>query len=132
MRNLFILIIVSCFIQACDGGTSSKGAMKDAKMTAEIDGAHYEVDVRYYMDENSGLTVFSDKNDTSDSNNDGLIFAIFEFNGKLQFDFVKNGERLGGRITDWEKSESEITGRGILKPESGLGQGTPVSFTLQL
>lgn len=63
------------------------------------------MDVRYQLDENTGLTVYSDKTDVADSNNDGLIFAIFEYNGKLQFDFVKNGERLGGRITEWEKQQ---------------------------
>lgn len=132
MRNLLFIIIAIC-IQACGGGSSSsKGDMKETKMTAEIGGEKYEVDVRYYLDDNSGLTVFSDKNDMTDSNNDGLIFAIFEYNGKLQFDFVKNGERLGGRITDWEITANEITGSGTLKPESGLGQGTPVTFSLPL
>lgn len=133
MRLLAILIITSIGLQAC-GGKSESGSngMTDTKLTAEIGGEQYEVDVRYYLDDKSGLTVYSDQNDVTDSNGDGLIFAIFEFNGNLQFDFVKDGERLGGKITDWQKTDQEITGSGELKPESGLGQGTPVSFTLKL
>nr|WP_297785939.1 hypothetical protein [uncultured Allomuricauda sp.] len=130
MRNLLFLII-TIIIYAC-GGNPSKEGMKETKLTAEIGSENYEVDVRYHLDENNGLTVYSDKTDVADSNNDGLIFAIFEYNGKLQFDFVKDGQRLGGQITDWEKTESDIFGNGTLKEESGLGQGISVSFNLQL
>lgn len=106
--------------------------MTDSSMTATIDGENYEVDVRYYLDETNGLTVYSDKSDVADSNGDGLIFGIFELNGKLQFDFVKNGDRLGGKIVEWTKTNDQISGSGELKPENGLGQGTPVRFTLEL
>ncbi|RIV30323.1 hypothetical protein D2V08_14535 [Flagellimonas lutimaris] len=131
MKKILLTIIV-IIVYACGGGNSSKEGMKDTKMTAKIGSENYEVDVRYQLDENTGLTVYSDKTDVTDSNNDGLIFAIFEYNGKLQFDFVKNGERLGGRITDWSKTANDISGNGTLKPESGLGQGISVSFNLRL
>jgi len=133
MKKIYTIVILLALIQACGGGTAEKaGGMNDTQMTAQIGEENYEIDVRYYLDDASGLTVYSDKNDVTDSNGDGLIFAIFEYNGKLQFDFVKEGERLGGKITDWEKTNNSITGEGELKPENGLGQSTPVSFELKL
>lgn len=127
----FLLPIIVVIVYAC-GGNSSKEGMKETKMTAKIGSENYEVAVNYHLDEDNGLTVLSDKTDIADSNDDGLIFAIFEYNGKLQFDFVKNGERLGGRITDWNKTASDISGNGTLKPENGLGQEISVSFNLRL
>lgn len=132
-KRYLVLVIMTIAMISCGGGTGeSTRQMVDSQMMTEIGGESYTVDVRYYMDEANGLTVYSDKNDVTDSNGDGLIFGVFEHNGKLQFDFVKNGERLGGQITDWKKSANAVTGTGELKPENGLGKGTKVSFELRL
>lgn len=131
--TLFTLIIIS--FSACGGSSDSSsdnGGWTSSTLTAKVESDTYEVEVRYYLDKENGLTVLSDKNDISDSNGDGLVFAIFETNGKLQFDFVKDGERKGARVTDWTKANGTISGAGELKPESGLGQGTPFEFSLKL
>ncbi len=133
IKRYVTFLWVAFFINACGGGSSQKNRqMVDSQMTAEIGGESYTVDVRYYMDEVNGLTVYSDKNDVTDSNGDGLIFGIFEHNGSLQFDFVENGERLGGKITDWRRTESFINGKGKLRPESASGEATSISFKLRL
>ena len=132
MKKIAFLFILAISLSCGDKSSKKSGVMTDSRMTAIIDGENYEVDVRYYLDDTSGLTVYSDKNDVTDSNGDGLIFGIFELNGNLQFDFVHNGERLGGKIVEWTKTNDEISGSGELKPENSLGQGIPVKFTLQL
>ena len=131
MRKL-ILVVIIALIQSCGGSSEKSATMTDSKMTATIGEETYNIEVRYYLDDENGLTVYSDKNDVTDSNNDGLIFAIFEYNGNLQFDFVKDDARLGGKITNWEKGTKEIKGSGKLRPESGLGQSTPVTFKIDL
>lgn len=138
--NVFKNILVTITIiglSACGGSSESSsssdsGGWTTTTMTTKVGDTTYNVEVRYYLDAENGLTVFSDKNDISDSNGDGLIFAIFETNGKLQFDFVDNGKRLGARVTDWTRANGTISGLGELKPESGLGQGTPFEFSLKL
>ena len=132
MKKLALVVTLIVSISCGEKSSENSSGMTDTNMTATIGGENYEVDVRYYLDDTSGLTVYSDKNDVTDSNGDGLVFAIFEFNGKLQFDFVENGERLGGSIVDWKKTDEKITGSGELRPEDGLGKGVPVNFTLHL
>lgn len=132
MKKIALLITLIVSISCGDKSSKNSGGMTDTKMTATIGGENYEVDVRYYLDDTSGLTVYSDKNDVTDSNGDGLVIAIFEFKGKLQFDFVENGKRLGGKIVEWKKTDEKITGSGELRPEDGLGEGVPINFTLQL
>lgn len=136
MKFFSLLVIGFTLFVSCSGSadksSESSNEWQHTQLEAQIRNKPYSVEVRYYADDKNGLTVFSDRDDVTDSNDDGLIFAIFQTNQSLQFDFVENGERLGAKVSDWEQSNDYIKGSGQLMPENGLGERVPFTFTLKL
>lgn len=130
MKYLLLVLFVA-FLACKENSSSGESSWKDGQFTAQFLNKTYEDEIRYYLGNTDGLTVYSDKNDIEDSDGDGLIVALFQTGDEIQLDLVDNGVRYGGQITNWQQTKSEITGSGEMKEESNF-QNHNISFTLKL
>lgn len=131
-KNIIFASILAITLCACGGSSSQNEGWKEGTITVTVDGQEFKDEVRVYSQPDEEITMYSDKSDVEDSDGDGLIVAIFQMGNKLQFDFVDDGERYGGRVEDWQMTDDKLSGTGTLQKEGDFATQYPVAFEVSL
>jgi len=141
-----LITIVSIFLLlGCNSDNKTKAiskALKKSEYTGNfkatiIDGENsksYNVTIRCRWFEEDYFQFYSDKDDITDSNEDGLIISGFQNGKKLSLTIVDNGKSLStANITEFEKAEalSVMKGNGVLFKE-GRAQTQTVVVTFSV
>ena len=134
LTKLFYTFLVVSILSCGDSSSSSSddSGWQSGTIDLQFDSETFEDDVRVYFHKEDGITMYSDENDVVDSDEDGLIIALFQFGDNLQFDFVNDGTRYGGVITNWTHNGNMISGTGVLRLEDQFTGGTNISFEILL
>lgn len=130
-----IAIISILLILGCDSNNKSKNASETSKKS-EYTGSFkattsykaYSVNVRCSNFDKDYFQFFSDKDDVTDSNGDGIIISGFQDGKKLNLTIVDNGKSFStGNITGFTKGHGILTAKGVLFKE-GTAETIDVSF----
>jgi hypothetical protein len=136
MKNLLALISIFLFLGCNSSNTKTasgnlKTSSEKGKFTAKIKNKTYKVDITCSSFNKDYFTFLSDKTDVTDSNGDGLIISGFQDGKKMILTIIDNGKSLSsGNITDWSKTKSTFTGKGVLFEEV-TANTLEVSFTVE-
>lgn len=144
MKKLITIISIFLLLVGCNSDKKTKTASKASKQSEYtgnfkaiiIDGENsksYSVKIRCRSFDEDYFQFFSDKDDVTDSNGDGLIISGFQSGEKLNLTIVDNGKSLStGNITDFDKIEalSVMKGKGLLF-KKGTAQTVVVTFTAE-
>ncbi len=140
-----LITIISIFLLlGCNSDKKTKTSSKASKKSEYtgnfkaivIDGEKsksYSVKIRCRSFDEDYFQFFSDKDDVTDSNDDGLIISGFQDGKKLNLTIVDNGKSLStGNITDFDKVEalSVMKGKGLLFKENSA-QTVTVTFSVE-
>ena len=143
MKNVIIIISVLLLL-GCNSDKKTKITSKASKQSEYtgnfkaiiIDGENsksYSVKIRCRSFEEDYFQFFSDKDDVTDSNGDGLIISGFQDGKKLNLTIVDNGKSLStGNITEFDKVKalSVLKGKGLLF-KRGTAQTVTVTFSVE-
>ena len=136
--NKLIILISILLLPGCDSKNKTKTASKTSKKSeytgsfkATNDGENsraYSVNIRCRNFDEDYFQFFSDKDDVTDSNGDGLIISGFQDDKKLNLTIVDNGKSFSsGNITRFTKGHGILTAKGVLF-KKGTAETINVSF----
>lgn len=106
----------------------------ETTLNIEVNGEKHQFDVQYFDDSNSGLTVQNKTNITKDNleNPHMLNVALWQHQDNLAVDF-SNGEMSFSCIeTKWKRSESMLSGSGVLSNSDKYDPKSDVPFSFEM
>jgi hypothetical protein len=142
MKQFIAIISISLILGCSSNGNSDKKAKITSKgshkseytgsfKATTSDGKNskaYSVNIRCGNFDEDYFQFFSDKDDITDSNGDGLIISGFQDGEKLNLTIVDHGKSYSsGNITGFTKGHCILTAKGILFKE-GTAETINVSF----
>ncbi len=126
-----LITIISIFLLlGCNSDKKTKTTSKASKKSEYTgsfkattnDGGNskaYNVNIRCRSFDEEYFQFFSDKDDITDSNGDGLIISGFQDGKKLNLTIVDNGKSFSsGNITGFTKGHGILTAKGVLFKEN--------------
>ena len=103
-------------------------------LNIEVNGEKHQFDVQYFDDMNSGLTVQNKTNIAKDKleNPHTLNVALWQLNDILTVDFSNGEMSFSCANTKWNRSESMLSGSGVLSKSDTYDPKSDVPFSFEM